>query len=67
VCIEGQRGGIFRSDNRRRWSKNGERKVVGSYRVAGAKEYERCAEVLGASKLLQTVCERFCYDSKALV
>ena len=34
--------------------------------MASAKECERCVEVFGASKLLQMVCERFCYDSKAL-
>ena len=33
--------------------------------MTSAKKYERCAEVFGASKLLSTVCERFCYDSKA--
>ena len=40
------------SDNKRRWSKNGERKSVGSYRMASAKKYKGCAEVFGASKLL---------------
>ena len=44
--------GIFRSDNRRRWSKNGKGKSAGSYRVAGAKKHEGYIEVFGASKLL---------------
>ena len=65
--MKGQGGGIFRSDNRGGWSKNGERESAGSYRMASAKKCERCVEVLGASKLLQTVCERFHYDSKALI
>jgi len=29
-------------------------------------ECEGCTKVFGASKLLQTVCKRFCKDSKAL-
>ena len=32
--------------------------------MAGAKEYKGCAEVFGIDKLLQTVCQRFCKDSK---
>ena len=52
MCVKSQRSGVFRSDNRRRRSKNGERKSVGSYRMAGAKKYKECAEVFGASKLL---------------
>ena len=56
---------IFRSNNRRRWSKNGERKGVGGCRMAGAKKYKGCIKVFGASKLLQIVCEIFCQDSKA--
>ena len=50
--VESQRSGVFRSDNRRRQSKNGERKSAGSYKMAGAKKYKGCAEVFGASKLL---------------
>ena len=34
--------------------------------MAGTEECEGCIKVFGASKLLQTVCERFCKDSKAL-
>ena len=56
----------FRGDNQRRQSENGERKGVGSNRVASAKECERCAEVFGVGKLLQTVCQRFCKDSEAV-
>ena len=50
--MKSQRSGVFRSDNRRRQSKNRERKSAGSYRMAGAKKYKGCAEVFGASKLL---------------
>ena len=49
--VESQRSGVFRSDNRRRQSKNGERKSAGSYGMAGAKKYKGCAEVFRASKL----------------
>ena len=64
--MESQRGGVFKSDNRGRWSKNGERKDSGSNRVAGAKECERCAEVFGVGKLLQIICQRFYKDSEAV-
>ena len=57
---------IFRSDNRGRWSEDGERKGARSHRVADTKKYEGCPEVFGTSKLLQIVCEIFCYDNKAL-
>ena len=56
----------MRSENRGKQSKNGERKGLGSNRVAGAKECERCAEVFGVGKLLQMICQRFCKDSKAV-
>ena len=58
--MESERSRIFGSNNRRRWSENGKEKGAESDRVAGAKKYERCVEVSGASKLLQMVCERFC-------
>ena len=51
-CVWKIRSGIFGSDNRRKWSENGERKGAGSNRVASAKECERCAEVFGVGKLL---------------
>ena len=50
--MESQRSGVLRSDNRRRWSKDGEGKDARSYRVAGAKKYEGYAEVFRVSKLL---------------
>jgi len=50
--VKSQRSGVFRSDNRRRQTKNVERKGAGSYRVANAKKYKGYAEVFGASKLL---------------
>ena len=52
MCVEGQRDRVFRSNNRRRRSKDGEGKGARSYRVAGAKKYEGCAKVFRASKLL---------------
>ena len=64
--MKGQRSGIFGSDNRGRWSENGEGKGVGSNRVASAKECEGCAKVFGVGKLLQMVCQRFCKDSKVI-
>ena len=67
MCVEGQRSRIFGSDNWRRWSKNGERKGVGSNRMASAEKCKRCAEVFGVGKLLQKVCQRFCKDSKAII
>jgi len=51
-CVESQRSRIFRSDNRRRRSKNGEREGARSYRVASTKKYKGCTEVFGTSKLL---------------
>jgi len=35
--------------------------------MASAKECEGCTEVFGVGKLLQTVCQRFCEDSEAIV
>jgi len=67
MCIEGQRGRVLRSDNRKKWSKNGERKSLESNRVASTKECEGCAEVFRVSKLLQIVCQRFCKNSEAVI
>ena len=50
--MKSQRDRVLRSNNRRRRSKNGEGKDTESNRVAGTEEYEGCAEVFGASKLL---------------
>ena len=57
----------FGSNNRGRWSENGEGKGSGSDRVASTKECEGCVEVFGVDKLLQMVCQRFCEDNKAVV
>ena len=35
--------------------------------MASAKECEGCVEVFGIGKLLQTVCQRFCKDSEAII
>jgi len=58
---------ILGSNNRRRQSENGERKGLGSDRVASVEEYEECTEVFGVGKLLQMVYQRFCKDSKAII
>ena len=64
--MESQGSRVLRSDNRRRQSKNGERKGSGSDRMASAKECKGCTEVFRTSKLLQTVCQRFAKIARPL-
>ena len=45
---------------------NRKEKGLKSSRLAGTKECERYEEVFGVGKLLQTICQRFCQDSKTL-
>jgi len=35
--------------------------------MTSAKECEEYAEVFGVGKLLQTVCQKFCKDSEAII
>ena len=41
-------------------------KVQGVIEWLVLKKHKGCTEVFGASKLLQIVCKRFCYDSKTI-
>ena len=66
MCVKGQRGWIFGSNNRARWCKDGKGKDSGSGRLAGVKECERYTEVFVVGKLSQMVCQKFCKDSKAI-
>ena len=43
------------------------KKGLRSGRLASTKEYEGCTEVFEIGKLLQTVCQIFCKDSKTIV
>jgi len=45
---------------------NGKEKDSRSKRLASTKDYERCVEVSGFGKLLQTVCQRFYKGSKTI-
>ena len=63
-CVEDQRGWIFGTCNRTKQSKDREREGLGSSRLTSAEKCQRYAEVFGVGKLLQTVCQGFCKDSK---
>ena len=58
--------GIFRDSNRTRGDKNGEGESKRSFGMADIKIHQRCAEILGASKLLLLVYRRVCNSGKAI-
>ena len=64
MYIKGQEDWIFGSYDRTRQNKDREGKSSRSSRLAGTKECEGCVEVFRVGKLLQTICQNFCKDSK---
>ncbi len=50
--MKGQGSGVLKSNNRGRWSKNGEGESARSDRVASTEEYERHVKVFRVGKLL---------------
>ena len=56
--------GFLRVVIKTRQGKNEEREGSGSSGLASTKKYEGYVEVFGVGKLLQTVCQRLCKNSK---
>jgi len=64
--MESQRGGVLRSDNRGKWSKDGEGKGARSYRVASAERCKRCAKGFGLANYYRWFVKDFAKIAKLL-